>query len=108
MARRQHLDIHLLMHQLLAGLTDIAAADIKKSRDGQSPTGHRPEPAWLRDRPHERCCRRVPTQAGRRGSQLYKAQLSSPELSQSLPMLCRIALVSSGDFTWRLSAVDHC
>jgi hypothetical protein len=30
MARRQHLDIHLLMHQLLAGLTDITAVDIKK------------------------------------------------------------------------------
>jgi hypothetical protein len=55
MARRQHLDIHLLMHQLLAGLTDIAAADIK-TRDGRLPTGHRPEPVWLRDRPRERCC----------------------------------------------------
>jgi hypothetical protein len=34
MARRQHLDIHLLMHQLLAGLTDIAAVYIKKPATG--------------------------------------------------------------------------
>src|SRR5580704_2952171 len=34
MARRQHLDIHLLMHQLLAGLTDITTSDIKKAATG--------------------------------------------------------------------------
>jgi hypothetical protein len=32
MVRRQHLDIHLLMHELLAGLTDITAVDIKNPR----------------------------------------------------------------------------
>lgn len=34
MAWCQHLDIHLLMHQLLAGLTDITASDIKKAATG--------------------------------------------------------------------------